>query len=88
MGNRLRARIVDIHRIEVAGVAGCAQPLVLGLKQNHAQNIVNNVGRSGDNANVLACAVADAPRNGPTERWCAMKSPLVFDSAPAWKSVS
>ena len=73
MSNGLCAWIVDIHRIEIAGITGCAQPLVLGLKQNHAQNIVNNVGSCGHNANVLPGAVTDAPRNslaaGQTEQW-------------------
>ena len=63
MSNMLRARVVDINGIEILGIAGCAQALVLGLQQNHAQNIVNNVGRGGNNANVLAGAVTDAPRN-------------------------
>lgn len=61
MGNVLRARVVDINRIEIFGITGCAQPLVLGLQQNNAQNVVDNVGRSGNNANVLAGAVTDAP---------------------------
>jgi len=73
MSNGLRARIVDINRVKIAGVAGSAQPLILGLKQNNAQDIVNNIGRGGDNANVLASAVTDAPRNslaaGKTEQW-------------------
>ena len=61
MSNVLRARIVDINGVEIAGVTGCTQPLVLGLKQNNAQNIVDNVGRGGHNANVLARAIAYAP---------------------------
>src|SRR6476469_5732156 len=97
MSNGLRARIVDIHRIEIAGVAGCAQPLVLGLKQNDAQNVINDVGRGGHNANVLSGAVTDAPRNslpaGQTEQWsyralvCHARI-LSSGSAPARKSVS
>jgi len=61
MSNVLRARIVDIDRVEIPGIAGCAQPLVLGLKQNNAQNVVNDIGRGGHNADVLAGAIADAP---------------------------
>ena len=61
MSNLLRARIVDIYRIEIPGITGCAQPLVPGLKQNNAQNVVNDIGRCGYNANVLARAIADAP---------------------------
>lgn len=61
MSNGLRARIVDIHRIEVFGITGCTQSLVLGLQQNNSQNIVNNIGRGGHNANVLSGAVTDAP---------------------------
>jgi hypothetical protein len=97
MSNGLRARIVDIHRIEIAGIAGCAQPLVLGLKQNHAQNVINNVGRGGHNANVLSGAVTDAPRNslptGHAEQW-SYRAMLRHDetsrsgSAPARQSVS
>ena len=73
MSNRRGAGIVDINRIKILGIAGCAQPLILGLKQNHAQNIVNNIGRGGHNADVLAGTVAYAPRNslpsGQTEQW-------------------
>ena len=73
MSNVLRARIVDINSVKIAGVTGCAQPLVLGLKQNNAQNVVDNVGRGGHNANVLSRAIADAPRNsllaGQAEQW-------------------
>jgi len=73
MSNSGSARIVDINRVEIARVTGCTQSLVLGLKQNHAQNIVNNVGSCGHNANVLPGAVTDAPRNslaaGQTEQW-------------------
>ena len=61
MCNVLRARIVDINRIEIPGITGGAQALVLGLQQNNPQNVVNNVGRGGHDANVLAGAVADAP---------------------------
>src|SRR5215831_20977242 len=68
MSNGLRARIVDIHRIEIAGITGCSQPLVLGLQQDHAQNVINNIGRGGHNANVLSGAVADAPRNSLSTR--------------------
>jgi hypothetical protein len=98
MSNGLRARIVDIYRIEIPGIAGCAQALVLGLKQNNAQNVVNNVGSSGHNANVLAGAVADAPRNslpaGQTEQWSHramlrhLENSLTWGSAPARKTVS
>ena len=63
MGNMLRARVVDINRIEIAGIAGRAQPLVLGLEQNNAQNIVNNIGCRGYKADVLSRAIAYAPRN-------------------------
>ena len=73
MSNVLRARIVDIYRIEIPGITGCAQALVLGLQQNNAQHVVDNVGRGGHNANVLAGTVADAPRNclpaGHAEQW-------------------
>jgi hypothetical protein len=73
MRNMLRARVVDIDRIEIAGIAGRAQPLILGLKQNNAQNIVNNIGRCGYQANVLSRAIAYAPRNSlaasQTEQW-------------------
>jgi len=73
MSNVLRARIVDVYRIEILGITGGAQTLVLGLQQNNAQNIVNNVGRGGNNANVLPGAVTDAPRNSlpasQTEQW-------------------
>lgn len=63
MSNMLRARIVDINRVEIAGITGCAQPLVLGLKQNNTQNVVDNIGRRGDQAHVLPRAITDAPRN-------------------------
>jgi hypothetical protein len=73
MSNGLRARIVDIHGIEIAGITGCAQTLVLRLKLNNAQNIVNNVGSGGHDAHVLAGPVTDAPRNSlparQTEQW-------------------
>jgi hypothetical protein len=73
MSNRLRARVVNIHGVEIAGITGCAQPLVLRLKLNNTQNVVNNVGSSGHNAHVLAGSVADAPRNSmpasQTEQW-------------------
>ena len=73
MSNGLRARIVDINGVEILRITGCAQTLVLGLKQNHAQYIVNNVGRGCHNANVLSGAITDAPRNGlstgQTEQW-------------------
>lgn len=61
MSNVLRARVMDINRVEIAEITGCAQPLVLRLKQNDAQNIVNNVGCSGHNTDVLSGAVTDAP---------------------------
>src|SRR5580765_8090324 len=73
MSNMLRARIVDINRIEIFGITDCAQTLVLGLQQNNAQNIVNNVGSGGNNAYVLPGAVTDARRNSlpasQTEQW-------------------
>jgi len=73
MGNRLRARIVDIYRIEIFGVTGRAQALVLGLQQNNAQHVIDNIGRGGHNANVLSGAVTDAPRNSlpasQAEQW-------------------
>ena len=61
MSNVLRARVVDIDRVEIAGITGCAQPLVLRLKQNDAQNVIDNVGRGSNDANVLSGAVTDAP---------------------------
>jgi len=61
MSDRLRARVVDINRVEIAGITGCAQTLVLRLEQNNAQNVIDNIGRGGHNANILARAVADAP---------------------------
>ena len=61
MSNRLRARIMDINRIEILGITGCAQALVLGLQLNYAQDVIDNIGRGGHNANVLARAIADAP---------------------------
>ena len=64
MSNGLRARIVDIYRIEIPGITGCAQALVLRLQHNNAQNIVNNIRRSGHDANVLTGSVTDAPANG------------------------
>jgi hypothetical protein len=67
------------------------------LKQNHAQNVINNVGRGGHNANVLSGAVTDAPRNslptGHAEQW-SYRAMLRHDetsrsgSAPARQSVS
>ena len=73
MGDVLRARVVDVNRVKIAGVAGRAQTLILGLQQNNAQNVVNNVGSGGHYANVLSGAVADAPRNslpaGKTKQW-------------------
>ena len=73
MGDVLRAWIVDINGIEILGITGCAQTLVLGLQQNNAQNIVNNVGRGGHNANVLAGTVTDTPESSlparQTEQW-------------------
>src|SRR5437868_6525240 len=73
MSNVLCARVVDINRVEVAGITGCAQALILGLQQNNAQHVVNNVGSGGHNANVLAGTVADAPRNSlparQAEQW-------------------
>jgi len=73
MGNRLRARIVDIDRIKIAGITSCAQALVLGLQLNNTQNVIDNIGSGGDNPNVLAGAVTDAPRNSlaacQTEQW-------------------
>ena len=61
MSNVLRARVVDIDRVEIAGITGCAQPLVLRLKQNDAQNVIDNIGSGGHNTDVLAGAVTDAP---------------------------
>jgi len=73
MSNMLRARVVDIYGIESFEVTGRAQTLVLGLQQNNAQNIVNNVGSGGHNADVLAGTVTDAPRDSlpasQTEQW-------------------
>lgn len=73
MSNRLRARVVDINRIKIAGITGCAQPLILGLQQNNTQHVVNNIGRGSHNADVLSGAVTDAPRNslsaGHAEQW-------------------
>ena len=73
MSNRLRAGIVDIHRIEIPGITGCAQALILSLQLNYAQNVIDNIGRGGHNANVLSGAVTDAPRNSlptsQTEQW-------------------
>lgn len=73
MSNMLRAGIVDINCIEILGVTGCTKALVLGLQHNHAQNIVNNVGSGGHNADVLSGTVTDAPRNslstGQAEQW-------------------
>ena len=64
MSNGLRARIMDIYRIEIPGIARCPQSLVLGLQQNNSQNVINDIGGGGDNADVLSGAVTDAPRNG------------------------
>lgn len=61
MSNVLRTRVVNINRIEILGITGCAQPLVLRLKQNNAQDIVNNVRCGRHNANVLSGAITDAP---------------------------
>ena len=61
MGNRLRARIVNIHGIEIFGVTSRTQTLVLSLQLNNTQNVIDNIGCRGNNANVLARAVADAP---------------------------
>ena len=73
MSNVLRTGVVDINRIEILRITGGAQTLVLGLQQNNAQNIVNNVGSGGHNAYVLPGAVTDAPRNSlpasQTEQW-------------------
>ena len=73
MSNVLCARVVDINRVEIFGIPGCTKPLVLGLQQNNAQNIVNNVGCGGHNADVLSGAVTDAPRSSlptsQTEQW-------------------
>lgn len=61
MGDRLRARIMDIYRIEILGITGGAQPLVLRLKLNNSQNVINNVGSGGHNAGIHANTKADAP---------------------------
>ena len=66
MSNGLRARVVDIHRIEIARITGCAQTLVLRLKLNSSQNIVNNVGSGSDNASVQANTKADGPGHSGT----------------------
>ena len=73
MSNRLRTRIMNVNRVEIPGITGCAQTLVLGLQLNNTQNVIDNIGCGGHNANVLAGAVADAPRNsvpaGQAEQW-------------------
>ena len=73
MSNVLRARVVNINRVEIAGITSCPQPLVLCLKLNNSQNVINNVGSGGHNADVLSGAVTDAPRNSlptsQTEQW-------------------
>ena len=61
MSNRLRARIMNIYRIEILGITGGAKTLVLRLKLNNSQNVINNVGSGGHNASVQANAKADAP---------------------------
>ena len=69
MSNVLCAGVVDIHRIEIFGITGCTQALILGLKQNDPQNVINNVRCGGHNADILSGAVADAPRNSlPTSQ--------------------
>lgn len=62
MGNRRSAGVVDLYRVEIAGITGCAESLVLSCQLDHAQNVVDNIRRSGHNANVLAGPVTDAPR--------------------------
>lgn len=37
MSHGRRARVMNIDRIKIAGIAGCAQALVLSLKQNNTQ---------------------------------------------------
>jgi hypothetical protein len=52
---------MDIYRIKILGITGGAKTLVLCLKLNNSQNVVNNVGSGGYNASVQANAKADAP---------------------------
>jgi hypothetical protein len=73
MSNGLRARIMDVYRIENLGITGGAQPLVLRLKLNNSQNVINNVGSGGHDASIQANAKADAPGDSlpacQTEEW-------------------
>lgn len=66
MGDRLRARIMDIYRVEILGITGGAQTLVLRLKLNNSQNVINNVGSGGHNACIQANTKADAPGDSGT----------------------
>jgi len=61
MSNRLRARIMDIYRIENLGITGGAHTLVLCLELNDSQNVIHNVGSGGHNTSVKANAKAGAP---------------------------
>lgn len=63
MRNKLRARIMDIYRIESFGITGGAHTLVLRLKPNNSQNVINNVGSGGYYAGVQASTKANAPRD-------------------------
>jgi hypothetical protein len=63
---------VYINCIEISGITGGAQALVLRHEPNDAQNIVHNVGRCSHDANVLTGTVTDAPESslstGQTEQ--------------------
>lgn len=63
MSNGRSSGVVDLYRIEIAGITGCAQTLVLSCKLNHAQNVINDVGGGRHDTNVLAGTVTDAPGN-------------------------
>lgn len=63
MSNRLRARIMDIYRIENFGITGGAHTLVLCLELNNSQNVIHNVGSGGHNASIKANTKASAPRD-------------------------
>ena len=64
MSHGRSAGVVDLYGVEIAGITGCAQTLVLSRKLNHAQNVINNIGCGRHNANVLAGTVTNAPRYG------------------------
>jgi hypothetical protein len=50
MSNGLRARIVDVNGIEILGITGSAQTLVLSLKQNDTQKeLLSQCQRPGQN---------------------------------------